>query len=104
LTETRRLIPIIFFLVQFFAGGPLNAAEMYHDQELFAEPSVHSEKAGIAPKGEVSIVERRGFWVKVRSGEVVGWTKLSNVKMEETMIWMPPIDILKDTGRLASGN
>jgi len=88
----------------FFLSGVSSAAEMYERQELLAKPKVQSEKAGTVERGDVLIVERRGFWVKVKSGDVTGWTKLSNIKMKEMVRWMAPIDILNDTGRLAAGN
>jgi len=101
----RTFTPVALVTVMIlFSSDVSNAAEMYERQELLVEPRVQSEKAGIAERGEVSIIERRGFWVKVKSGDVVGWTKLSNVKMKETVKWMAPIDILNDTGRLAAGN
>ncbi len=98
-------MPIVLTLAVFYVcGAPLNAAEMYNRQVLLAEPNGQSAKVGLAAKGAASILERRGYWVKVKSEGVVGWTKLSNVKMEEMVTWMDPIDTLHDTGRLASGN
>ncbi|MFQ5355161.1 MAG: SH3 domain-containing protein [Mariprofundaceae bacterium] len=90
--------------VYFFCGASLSAAEMYGSQALFSKPDGQSEKTGVAAQGTVSIVKRRGYWVKVKSGDVIGWTKLSNVRMEEMITWMDPIDTLHDTGRLAPGN
>ncbi len=101
----QKFAPIVLpAVIIFFVVGSLNAAEMYERQELLAKPKVQSQKAGTVERGEVSIIERRGFWVKVKSGDIVGWTKLSNVKMKEVVRWMAPIDILNDTGRLAAGN
>jgi len=77
---------------------------MYSSQALLAEPNGQSEKTGVVAQGTVSVVKRRGYWVKVKSGGVVGWTKLSNVRMEEMITWMDPIDTLHDTGRMAPGN
>jgi len=101
----QKFAPIVLTAVMiFFLNGASSAAEMYDRQVLLAEPKMQSRKAGIIERGEVSIIERRGFWVKVKSGDIVGWTKLSNVKMKEVVRWMAPIDILNDTGRLAAGN
>ena len=101
----RKLMPVVVAAALLLSFSALSgAAELYHDQELLAEPHVKAEVSGEAEKGEVKIAERRGYWVKIQSGKLVGWTKLSNVKMEETITWMNPIDTLHDTGRLAAGN
>jgi len=79
------------------------AAELYSDQPLHAEPKASADVIGEAVHGKVVVVERRGFWVKIQSASLTGWTKLSHVYMKPAMTWMPPIDILRDTGRMAVG-
>jgi len=76
------------------------AAAMYTEQPLYEQPKPHAAIIATIDKGEVSIVERKGFWVLVKSGSITGWTRLSNVKMKESMHWMKPIDTLHDTGRI----
>lgn len=83
-----------------FAAAPSSAAELYDDQDLLAEPRVGAPVAGKGSRGEVKVVERRGYWVELKSGDVTGWTQLDHVKMDETTRWMTHIDTLHDTGRL----
>ncbi|RLL55900.1 hypothetical protein D8Y20_00170 [Mariprofundus sp. EBB-1] len=96
-----RLIPLICVTVVCFCSPALLvAAELYAEQVLLEEPSKKSVSVGIGAKGVVSVIERRGYWVKLKAGNVVGWTELGHVKMDETVQWMAPIDVLRDTGRL----
>ncbi len=80
-----------------------HAAEMYSEQVLYAEPSIHAQQVGIARLGEVTLIsERQGFWIMIETADQIeGWIKVSHVKIEEEQLWMDPIDSLKDTGRLA---
>ena len=80
-------------------SGSALAEELLTDQDLFAEPKVQSAISAKAKKGSVSILEKQGFWVKIKSGEATGWTKLSNVKASTAGI----LD-LGYTGRGSSGN
>jgi len=103
--ESKSMRVVLVLAGLFVCGASVNAAELYSKTDLFAEPGVQSEVTGTAPKGEVSVLERRGYWVKVQSGKkIVGWIKLSKIKMQEKIKWMKPIDTLHDTGRLSSGH
>ncbi len=95
--------PLAFMLVWMTLALTAQAAQMYSEQTLYAEPSVRAEPVGIARLGEVEIIgQRQGFWVMIQTSEKIeGWLKVSHVEMEETEIWMEPIDSLRDTGRLA---
>lgn len=79
------------------------AAELYSDQILLAAPEAHAAAVGKAKHGEVTVLERQGYWVHIQEPGVSGWTQLSNVAVEETTKWMdPPVDVLRDTGRLGA--
>jgi hypothetical protein len=75
------------------------ADELLADQDLFSEPKAQSNVSAKAKKGQVSVVEKQGFWVKIKAGDALGWTKLSNIKAASTGgIGLP------ETGRGANGN
>ncbi len=75
------------------------AEELLTDQDLFSEAKAQSAISAKAKKGSVSIIEKQGFWVKIKSGDSVGWTKLSNIKASSSGgIGLP------DTGRSSGGN
>ena len=78
----------------------LYAEELLSDQDLLQEPKRKSPVAGKAVKGTVSVIEKKGFWLKIKSVDVVGWTKRSNVKAVSSLGSLASID----TGRSASGN
>ncbi len=97
------LLIMMFMLASMVLHVTAHAAEMYSEQPLFAEPSVHAEQVGIAKLGEVELLgQRQGFWIMIKTADhIEGWIKVSHVKIEETEAWMDPIDSLRDTGRLA---
>ena len=95
---------VLFMAFTFAMANSAAAAQLYENQRLLAAPDVHAKVIGLAKKGSVKVVKRRGYWVKIKAGSVVGWTMLSHVKMKESMVWMPVIDTLRDTGRLAAGH
>lgn len=77
------------------------AETLLSDQDLLAEPSPKAAAAGQGKKGqEVSVLAKKGFWVQVKAGEVVGWTKLNNVKAESSSVGLASLE----TARQASGN
>jgi len=99
-----------FFILNIFAAlsmsmmintVPAYAEELYQAVDLKAEANLQSDTVASIKKGYVKVLERKGFWVKVRVQEDLdGWVQLSNVKMKEEILWMRPIDTLRDTGRL----
>ncbi|MDQ6998392.1 MAG: hypothetical protein Q9M17_06735 [Mariprofundus sp.] len=97
-----RLMVIIVAVSILFTTSVI-AAELYENQTLLSEPRLAAKSAGQGLAGPVSVIERRGYWVQLKAGAVVGWTELEHVKMDETMQWMGPIDPLRDTGRLGAG-
>jgi len=75
------------------------AEELLSDQDLLSEPKAQTTVSAKAKKGQVSILEKQGFWVKVKAGDATGWTKLSNIKAASAGgLGLP------DTGRSSSGN
>ncbi|MDX8396981.1 MAG: hypothetical protein R8K49_01545 [Mariprofundaceae bacterium] len=94
------MMKTILLLVVFFCVQNAFAAELYDDKALLLEAHVASKTVGLAPKGEVTVLDRKGFWVNIQSGKLQGWTQLSTLKMEEEIQWMRPMDVLHDTGRL----
>lgn len=56
------------------------AGTMKADDTLRAEPSPASAAVGPATRNSrVEVLERKGFWMKVRAGGAVGWVKLTGV-------------------------
>ena len=79
--------------------GNAIAEELLTDQDLYSEAKAQSTVSAKGKKGPVTIIEKQGFWVKVKSGDSSGWTKLSNIKASSSGgIGLP------DTGRSSSGN
>lgn len=77
------------------------AETVLSDQELLAEPSPKAASAGQVKKGqEVNVLAKKGFWVQIEAGEVVGWTKLNNVKAASSSVGLASLE----TGRQATGN
>lgn len=100
-TDTRSIAALTVLLACALHVQAARAAELYNDQLLYAEPSVKAAHVGTARYGSVEVLERQGFWVNIQAAGISGWTMLSNVGMEETTTWMnPPVDVLRDTGRL----
>jgi len=102
----RRQLLFVFLITGAYllaTTGVMQAAELYSDGPLYIAANTSSKVVGEAKSGKVTIVERRGFWAKIKSGALVGWTKLSNLSMKPQMVWLPNIDILKDTGRMYVG-
>lgn len=53
-------------------------------QSLRAEPAEQAAAAGnVAEGARFELVERKGFWVRVKSGAATGWAKLSAVNLEQ---------------------
>ncbi len=96
----RHAFSLLIMTAFLFCSNQLHAAELYEEQMLYSEPNIHALGVGVVPKGEVAVMARRGFWVKVKAGQMVGWIKLSDIKMDQAFAWMPPIDTLRDTGRM----
>lgn len=56
------------------------AGSMRADDTLRAEPSpAGAAVAAAARNSRVEVLERRGFWLKVKSGAATGWVKMTGV-------------------------
>lgn len=96
---------ILFFCLLFVVTGYSHAQQsgkMIKSGELYSEPSINSTKVMTIKSGQsVSIIEKKGFWIKVQSDNKNGWAKLSDVEL-------PTVDGKKidplSTGRSSSGN
>ena len=76
------------------------AEELLSDQDLYADPNPQSAVTGKAKKGKVDLVGKKGFWVQIKAGGTVGWTKLSNVQVETSSGGLSTLS----TGRQGGGN
>jgi len=74
--------------------------EILSDQDLYSDANLQASVSGKAKKGDVSLIEKKGFWVKIKSGDQSGWTKMSNIKLNGNSGTIN----LADTGRSGSGN
>lgn len=53
------------------------------DGEIKSEPTnTGAAIATLKTAAQAELLERKGFWVEVKSGSVKGWTKLSNVEIK----------------------
>ena len=73
-------------LVLACASAPAQAAEkglIVRAGDLMAEPFVDAAKAGpVAASAPVTLLERRGGWVRVETGGSTGWVRMLNVRLE----------------------
>jgi len=69
--------------------------------DLLAEPTIGTAKSGSMTSGQViSVLDKKGFWVKVQSGGQSGWVKLTDIELPNAVIKIDPMS----TGRTSSGN
>lgn len=96
---SQKLFTRLMLALTFAMSDIACSEELLSDQDLLSEPKAQAAVSAKAKKGQVSILEKQGFWVKVKAGDATGWTKLSNVKAAASgAIGLP------DTGRSSSGN
>tara|TARA_B100001093_G_C26496987_1_gene871548 strand:- start:247 stop:774 length:528 start_codon:yes stop_codon:yes gene_type:complete len=95
------LKPYLYFL--FFSFSPLYlfGDSLKSDQELKETPSIKGNVVGKAAKGNVEVIDKKGFWVKVKNDSIEGWTKLNNVEISKDSDFS--LSSL-NTGREGSGN
>ena len=92
---------LIIFSILFFISFGSFADSLKSDQELRKSPNIKSEVIGKVSKGEVEVIDKKGFWIKVKKNSVEGWTKLNNVKIDKDSNFS--LSSL-NTGREGSGN
>lgn len=82
--RTRRLILIAAFaLLPVSAAFSAERGLVIRAGDLYAEPFIDAAKVGpVAPEQAVTIVERRGGWLRVEAGQRRGWVRLLNVRLE----------------------
>ena len=69
--------------------------------DLLVEPTVGSTKSGSMAAGQViSVLDKKGFWVKVQSGSQSGWVKLNDIELPNAVTKIDPMS----TGRTSGGN
>jgi hypothetical protein len=77
------------------------AQEIKKDTPLVTSDQPGASSVGIAKSGaRAKILERKGFWVKIEAGEVIGWTKISALQFGGAGSGKIAID----TGRMSNGN
>ena len=72
-----------FLLVSFSPAALADAASARNDDQLRAEPSPAAANVGrVAANARLDVLERKGFWAKVKSANATGWLKLSSLNLE----------------------
>ena len=91
----------LFYCLFFLVFATLSSAEeLLSDQNLLSDSNAQGSVVGKAKKGDVTVLEKKGFWVKIKSGDQSGWVKLTNIKLNSSSSSLN----LADTGRSADGN
>ena len=69
--------------------------------DLLAEPTTGAPKSGSMTAGQaISVLDKKGFWVKVQSGSQSGWVKLTDIELPNAVTKIDPMS----TGRTSGGN
>ena len=69
--------------------------------DLLAEPLAGAAKSGSMTSGQaLSVLDKKGFWVKVQNGSQSGWVKLTDVELPNAVTKIDPMS----TGRTSGGN
>jgi len=114
---TRFIMPMLnrqtclaFFLglVLCLAAGQVAAQQtgvVKNDGVLRADPSATAASVGsVSANSKVEILDRKAFWLKIRSNGTTGWVKMSSVATEGGSAGNPGALAGLATGRLGSGN
>ncbi len=100
-----RIINLIFLnlllIILLSVSSESVADSLKSDQELKESPNIKSKAVGNVSKGEVEVIDKKGFWIKIKKDSVEGWTKLNNVEIDKDSNFS--LSSL-DTGREGSGN
>jgi hypothetical protein len=98
---------LFVFLLSCFAASQVLAQQtgvVQSDATLRAQPSATAAAAGkISAKSKVEVLDRKGFWLKVKSASAAGWIKMSAVSTEGGASSSSGLKGLS-SGRLGSGN
>lgn len=80
----RHRILAALLLASTLSTAHADAGIARNDDQLRAEPSpAAATVAPLAANARLEVVERRGFWVRVRTASATGWLKLSSVTLEQ---------------------
>ena len=100
----QKTIYITIFLAQligFSSAAFAQQAKALKSADLLSEPVSSASKTGsLSPGLAVSVLDKKGFWVKVQSGNQNGWVKLTDIELPNTVIKIDPMA----TGRTSGGN
>jgi len=70
-------------LVSFSSAALADAASARSDEQLRAEPSPAAAAVGrVTANARLDVLERKGFWARVKSANATGWLKLSSLNLE----------------------
>lgn len=82
----RKLGAMLWATVVVFQCAPAQAAEkglIIRPGDLMAEPFIDAAKTGPVTASEpVTLLERRGGWVRVETGGRTGWVRMLNIRLE----------------------
>lgn len=83
---TRKLGALLWATVLIFPLASAQADEkgqIIRAGDLMTEPFIDAAKAGpVAASAPVTLLERRGGWVRVETGGGTGWVRMLNVRLE----------------------
>ena len=72
-----------FLMVSFSSAALADVASARNDDQLRAEPSPAAATIGrVSANARLDVLERKGFWARVKSANATGWLKLSSLNME----------------------
>jgi uncharacterized protein YraI len=90
-----------FNAIGFSSWALAQQAKATKPADLLAEPTPGAAKSGSITSGQaISVLDKKGFWVKVQSGNQSGWVKLTDVELPNTVTKIDPMS----TGRTSGGN
>jgi len=107
-TTTRRNLLSGVLAVVALAASPVAGAEematVMGNEVIRAEANAGASAVGTLAQGSsVHLLERKGFWVRVKSGAGTGWLKLSGLSLQSQKSASSALPI-SASGRIGSGN
>jgi hypothetical protein len=101
---TRKIFFIAAFAfnaIGFSSGALAQQAKATKPADLLTEPTPGSAKSGSMTSGQaLSVLDKKGFWVKVQNGSQSGWVKLTDIELPNAVTKIDPMS----TGRTSGGN
>lgn len=96
--EARWLLLAVSML--FVTGSPALAQVFKQDADLVATEGSSQKVASIKAGTAAEVLERKGFWVRVKSSGQVGWVKVTSLQFGASAGGK----VALDSGRLSKGN